>query len=284
MSKEKPGPTSEIGKRIASQNAAKHNMTGRVLLIKGEDQSDLDALLAQWQNDYPTDTVEAAKLVQEAANSEWILLRVQRQSDKAFKELYEIGMEAWGDDEHKRYQLTQRYLTAAERKLDRNRRNIWQYRRELRAEARERRDAQRYQDASEPESTPEPEEKNDMPMTQIAFVSVKNGLTVTSLQPPNETILRGHGLFVEETFVKRQIRFECAEVPVEYAFCLPELAKRQAPLAERRITVLHTLRTFTTAIEREAASGGHVQFWPDLYAQDKKFIEEALAKECPLDE
>ncbi len=33
MSKEKPGPTSETGKRIASQNAAKHHMTGRVLLI-----------------------------------------------------------------------------------------------------------------------------------------------------------------------------------------------------------------------------------------------------------
>jgi hypothetical protein len=79
MSKEKPGPTSEAGKRIASQNAAKHLMTGRVLVLPNEKRSDLDALVAQWQDEYLTDIVEAAKLGQEAAHSEWILLRVQRQ-------------------------------------------------------------------------------------------------------------------------------------------------------------------------------------------------------------
>jgi hypothetical protein len=285
------GPTSIAGKQITSQNAAKHHMTGRAPFIDGEFPKDFDDLLAQWQTDYPTDTVEAAKLVQEAANSEWILLRVQRQSDKTFAELFQKGMDAWEDGEHKRYQLTQRYLTAAERKLERNRRMIWQYRRELRAEARERREAQRCaargsgeEGEAEPESPPKPQQKSDMPMTQTAYVSVENGRTVTDLQPPNETVLRSRGLRAEEALIKREIRFECGEIPAEYAFCVAVMDEIDGPLEEKVFRVNHTLRTFATAVEREAGLGGHVKEWPDLYEQDKQFIEEAIATKCRRDE
>jgi hypothetical protein len=280
------GPTSESGRRIASQNAAKHLMTGRVLLLPGENPSDLDALVAQWQEEYPTETVEAAKLVQEAAHSEWILLRVQRQSDKNFVDLFLKGMDAWEDAEHKRYQLTQRYLTAAERKLERNRRLIWQYRRELRSEARELREAARFagrknddKDEPEPEPTPKPPRICDTPIPQSAVISVENGRTVTYLNPPNETVLRAHGIRDEKTLIKREIEFDCEQIPAEYAFCVPKMAGFTGPLDQKGLVVHLTLRSFITAIEREAASGGHVQFWPDLYAQDKQFIEEALAKE-----
>jgi hypothetical protein len=264
-------------------------MTGRVLLLPGEEQSALDALVAQWQEEYPTDTVEAAKLVQEAAHSEWILLRVQRQSDKTFGDLFQKGMDAWEDGEHKRYQLTQRYLTAAERKVERNRRLIWQYRRELRSQARELREAERFagrqrdtkeEPASEssPEPSPEPKRKCDTPMKQQAIVSVKNGQTVTFFSPPHENILRANGLREQDTLVERQIEFECDEIPAEYAWCADEIGELEASPSRPCILVFHTLRTFTIAVEREAANGGHVQSWPELFEEDKHFIEEALDK------
>jgi hypothetical protein len=293
MSKEKPGPPSESGKRSASQNAAKHLMTGRVLLLPGEKPCDLAALVAQWQEEYPTDTVEAAKLVQEAAHNEWLLLRVQRQSDKTLVDLFQTGMDAWQEAEHKRYQLTQRYLTAAERKLERNRRAIWQYRREVRAEAREKRAellfAARYGAAGKTETAEtaqpaaeEPEEREkmrDSPLTQTAYVSKKDGQTVTRFQPPNANILNANGRWLESALVKRQIRFECAELPAEYAWCLPDLADVEAPLEKKAVLLFHTLRTFHRAVEREAASGGHVQQCLDLYAEDKDLIDPQVEKE-----
>jgi hypothetical protein len=286
MSKDKPGPTTPEGKQIASQNAAKHHLTGRAPFIKGESPQAFQALLAQWQTDYPTHTVEAAKLVQEAALSEWILFRVQRQSDPIFVDLFNKEMANWDEANHKQYQLTQRYLTAAERKLERNRRNILQYRRELRATARELRDAQRFktsqnneQDEPKPAPTPEPRRMCDTPIPQDAYISVENGVTITNLQPPNEIVLRAQACRAQETLIKREIQFDCPEIPPEYAFCAPALARIDAPLDKKVFWVYHTLRTFATAIQREAASGGHVQQWPDLYQQDKHFIEEALAKQ-----
>ncbi len=59
----------------------------------------------------------------------------------------------------------------------------------------------------------------------------------------------------------------------------PRLAKFDAPLRKKVCRVYLTMRTLKTAIERVAANGGHVKDWPDLYAQDKQFIEEALAKQ-----
>jgi hypothetical protein len=299
MSKEKPGPTTEAGKRIASQNAAKHHMTGRVLLLPTEKQSDLDALLAQWQEEYPTETVEAAKLVQEAAYSEWILLRVQRQSDKTLLDLFQKGMDAWLEGDHKRYQLTQRYLTAAERKVERHRRLIWQYRREVRADAREKRAALLFagRQAAAPDQAapdqavkkPEPEaaetKESNMKFTQIAYVSVQNKQTVTKLVPPNEVILRAQSKLPGNTLVKRQIRFEGAQVPDEYAWCRPELDTNPAPLSQKAMLSYHTQRTFALAVEREAASGGHVREWPEFYTdEDQQFIEQELEKECLLNE
>jgi hypothetical protein len=289
MSKEKPGPTSPEGKRMASQNAAKHHLTGRAPLIDGESPEAFEALLLSWQTDYPTDTTEAAKLVQDAALCEWILLRVQRQSDPIFNNLFNKGMANWDEANHKQYQLTQRYLTAAERKLERHRRNIFQYRRELRAEAREQRAAEVFAsrqenaaqagDEAEEQAASAPR-KSDMTLTQYAYVSEKNGETVTRLIPPNANILRANGRLLESAIVKRQIRFEGAIVPDEYAWCQPLWDDLDLPPDKKVMMIYHTLRTFNLAVVREAAGGGHVKEWPELYEEaDSHSIEAELARE-----
>ncbi len=140
-------------------------------------------------------------------------------------------MEDWDEGDHKRYQLTQRYLTAAERKVERNRRLIWQYRREVRADAREKRAAllfaARYEvnDAPKPEPTPQTQKLSNTPIPEGAYVSVKDGKTVTFLSPPNDTVLRARGLRAPETLVKREIHFHCDEIPAEYALCIPAAGK-----------------------------------------------------------
>ncbi len=273
VSKQKPGPTSDAGKRIASQNAAKHHMTGRVMLVDGESQKDLDALLAAWFNDFPTDTIEAAKLVQEAANSEWILLRVQRQSDPIFVALFNKGMANWDDANHKQYQLTQRYLTAAERKLDRNRRNIPQYRRELRADARDQREFAKSSPAERSEPSDPPEKKSWLPelpakfngpFEQLAFITVKDGVTNTLLNPSNQQMRSNANFCFETAIVTRVITFECDQLPPEYAWCAPQLPDSPFPLRECRVQLVHTMHTLLTAIEREESAAGHIQQWPDL--------------------
>ncbi len=270
MSKEKPGPTSEIGKQIASQNAAKHHLTGRALFITGESPKDFDLLLTQWQTDYPTDTIEAAKLVQDAAVSEWILLRVQRQSDPIFLDLFNKGMANWDDANHKQYQLTQRYLTAAERKLERNRRGILQYRRELRAEAREQGEIAKSTPATPPEPPkkeawlPELPAKFHFPFKQYAFITVQNGVTNTLLNPSNVQMRTNAKFCTETSIVKRVISFECDQLPPEYAWCASQLKDLPDPLRECAVNLDFTMRSFLTAIQREESAGGHVQPWPDL--------------------
>jgi hypothetical protein len=173
-------------------------------------------------------------------------------------------------------------LTAAERKLERNRRMIWQYRREVRADAREKRAAllfagrqgKREEDEEQdtPPATDEPRKKTDMAVLQIAIVSIKNGQTSTFFSPPNDQVASWRDNTVDYALVMRRIRFDGEEIPAEYAWCAGELDE------DGEVTVYHTLRTFILAVEREAALGGDVQLWPDLVAEDRHLIEQELKK------
>jgi hypothetical protein len=290
------GPTSDSGKQISSQNAAKHHMTGRAPFIQGESPQDFEKLLAGWQTDFPTYTTEAAKLVQEAALSEWLLLRVQRQSDPIFNGLFTTGMANWDEAMHKQYQLTQRYLTAAERKLERNRRSILQYRRELRAADRHDRETPSPTSSADTENStpaepanapikpPTPPAKTDYPRKQSAFVSIEDGVTCTFLSPSNDQIRKTAGLSFDTTILKRTIRFSCDQLPPEYAWCAPRISHLNAPVNLCAVEVVHTMRTFLTSAAIEDAAGGHVQEWYDLPDEDDQLIQQAIDKLCPASE
>jgi ribosomal protein L13E len=70
------GPTSEAGKAKSSLNAVKSGLTGRTVLLPGDDaaayQGHVDRIFAQWQ---PFDDNERS-LTQTLADTEWRLLRI----------------------------------------------------------------------------------------------------------------------------------------------------------------------------------------------------------------
>jgi hypothetical protein len=106
------------------------------ILLSTESASGLDAHYATWFNEYNPTTPELRKLILQAATAEWLLLRLQRHSDKILNPLFELEMANWSPVHHTRYQRTQRLLTAAENLLHKTRRKILCIRQKLRAAAR----------------------------------------------------------------------------------------------------------------------------------------------------
>jgi CHAD domain-containing protein len=109
------------------------------ILLTTESASELDAHYATWLNEYNPTTPELRKLILQAATTEWLLLRLQRQSDPILNNLFEIQMSNWTAAHHRHYQHIQRLLTSAETELHRLRLKILQLRRKLRAAARHKR-------------------------------------------------------------------------------------------------------------------------------------------------
>lgn len=70
------GPTSETGKAKSSLNAVKTGLTGRTVLLPGDDaaayQAHIDRIFAQWE---PCDDNERS-LTQTLSDTEWRLLRI----------------------------------------------------------------------------------------------------------------------------------------------------------------------------------------------------------------
>ncbi len=88
---------------------------------------------------YSPTTSELRKLILQAATTEWLLLRLQRQSDPILNNLFEIEMANWTPAHHRQYQHTQRLLTTAEDQLHRLRLKIWQHRQKRRIHAKQQR-------------------------------------------------------------------------------------------------------------------------------------------------
>jgi hypothetical protein len=85
--------------------------------LPDEKQEDFDALFEGWMNYYLCDTKSERIRIQQIAEREWILRRLERILDKAqFDLLCESPnpME-WTDEQHRKLSLLQRYRTAAER-------------------------------------------------------------------------------------------------------------------------------------------------------------------------
>ncbi len=78
------GPRTDEGKEAVAQNAVKHGLSGRLDVIKGEDQAEFDrhreALLAELQ---PRGVVESL-LAERAVSLSWRLKRVERMQNEVF--------------------------------------------------------------------------------------------------------------------------------------------------------------------------------------------------------
>ena len=70
------GPTSEAGKAKSSLNAVKSGLTGRTVLLPGDDAALYEAHLSQFIESYAPAGADERHLVQSLADTEWRLLRI----------------------------------------------------------------------------------------------------------------------------------------------------------------------------------------------------------------
>jgi len=70
------GPTSEAGKAKSSLNAVKSGLTGRTVLLPGDDATFYEAHISHFVESYAPSGDDERNLVQSVADTEWRLLRI----------------------------------------------------------------------------------------------------------------------------------------------------------------------------------------------------------------
>jgi hypothetical protein len=262
----KPGPCTAAGKQNSSRNSWKHGMTSQQLVAPGEDPQDLDALLAEWLEAYPPDGEHARGLVESAVKAEWLLRRVETQFHAQSQVWFATEMKAWSKETHHEYQLANRYLTAAQRTLDRARRTIWQYRGLLRAEAREERCAMKEElleskrNPKPPESYPPPTPESAETLHQKILVDIVDGVTRSFFVPKNDELLKLAESRYDATPVQRALVFRNGIIPPEYKHFPGPMVKH--PDGHLMRALLMSVETFRLAVGRQV--GPHLGWWPDL--------------------
>jgi len=122
----KTGPTSLAGKAISAFNAMKHGLLSKTRILPHESQEEWDALLHRWRKEYgfpPEDTL-LSDFILKTVTAEWQRLRMQLHYDLYFNLNEGDPIAAWNADEQKSHDLTLRYLTTAERRFQREHRQL----------------------------------------------------------------------------------------------------------------------------------------------------------------
>ena len=116
------GPTSEEGRAISSRNAIRHGMCAKTLILLHESEGDWLLLLKTWLEAYqnPAENTLLHNFVLKVAQAEWQRLRIQREYDYFLLTHGTPPMTAWDPREIKDHDLVTRYLTAAERRFQRD--------------------------------------------------------------------------------------------------------------------------------------------------------------------
>lgn len=93
------GPITEEGKARSAQNAMRHGLTSRRIVIAGESQEEFDAFELAYRNDFEPQGEVENELVHEVASARWRLRRLEQMEaalhEKARRKLAEeLGPEA----------------------------------------------------------------------------------------------------------------------------------------------------------------------------------------------
>jgi hypothetical protein len=120
------GPVTFIGKAISSFNSTKHGLCSKTLILPNESLDEWTALLNRWQKEYgpPAEDTLLADFVLKTAQAEWNRLRAQRHYDFFVSLNDGMPVFTWHIDQQKQHDLMLRYLTTAERKFQREHRQL----------------------------------------------------------------------------------------------------------------------------------------------------------------
>jgi hypothetical protein len=163
------GPTSITGRATSSRNATRHGLCSSTLLITGENEADWNNLLASWLTEYqnPPENSVLYTFVVKTAQAEWFRQRAQKEYDFFLENYGEPAMYSWDPKRIQDHALLLRYVTAGERKFQREYRTLehhWKtHPQPVKAEA--------------PVEAPEPEASNDE-MPEVLFINNETGEAV----------------------------------------------------------------------------------------------------------
>jgi hypothetical protein len=170
------GPTSEEGRAISARNATRHGMCSTTLVMDGEVEADWLDLLKTWLDGYqnPAENSLLYTFVLKVAQAEWQRLRVQREYDFHMYGHGSPPIGAWQPLEIKTHDLILRYLTAAERRFQREYRLLeHHFKTHAAPVAHTGRNGNHHKPAPEPQK---PEFSKEMP--KIYFVNNETGESV----------------------------------------------------------------------------------------------------------
>ncbi len=102
-------------KASSSQNARKHGMRSKKLIVENERQEDFDRLSAGWRAEYGDEGKATESLLERVILGDWFLRRAERRYIDAEAELAEIDALEWSEDQHHNIELYLRYKTTQER-------------------------------------------------------------------------------------------------------------------------------------------------------------------------
>jgi hypothetical protein len=109
------GPKSRRGKAVSSQNARKHGMRSKKLIVEDETQEAFDSLAAGWRAEYDDDGQATKSLLERVILNDWFLRRAERRYMGAEEELAQKNTLEWTEEDHKKIELYLRYKTTNER-------------------------------------------------------------------------------------------------------------------------------------------------------------------------
>ena len=108
------GPQTPAGIENSKHNATRHGLTGKQLVIKGEDPAQFDALRAALVEQHAPASELEAMLVEEIAQNWWRLQRAKKVESQVV-DLYGLLECTVDPDARKAFQTISRYLTGIER-------------------------------------------------------------------------------------------------------------------------------------------------------------------------
>ena len=111
-------PTSPEGKAISSQNARKHGVRSKRLILPDELEEDYQLTRDGWFEEFQPKTFREVRLVELLVQADWYLQRAHRRMEEA--EAAVIGEDntnpaGWTAEQVRTVELMQRYKTTAER-------------------------------------------------------------------------------------------------------------------------------------------------------------------------
>ncbi|MGA8595908.1 MAG: hypothetical protein WB676_14410 [Bryobacteraceae bacterium] len=124
------GPKTDTGKQRIRLNALKHGLCAKSIIVPGESQDDYDDMRADLLDQFKADTPQEGILVDQLAQSYWLLLRARRKETELLAHQANLQVWEWTDEYLRSVERFNRYRNGAERAYQRALATLQKFQRE----------------------------------------------------------------------------------------------------------------------------------------------------------